>query len=174
MASLGRHRIGGYRLLFTIYLPSGDRYRRTLYRSDKRKAEDLLGLATRMEALLRQRALTPDFAVTFQYEGPLHPEDLQRLFPDRRILAFDRRTLLSSYAELCRRQCTSDRVIAINVGRAEKLLDTLGDLTTITQETIEAWQNDRLGTVARKTVNPRARRPPAAPGPVRPPPLAPG
>jgi hypothetical protein len=39
MASLGRHRTGGYRLLFTIYLASGDRYRRTLYRSDKRKAE---------------------------------------------------------------------------------------------------------------------------------------
>jgi hypothetical protein len=118
MASLGHHRTGGYHLLFTIYLAAGDRYRRTLYRSDKRKAEDLLGLATRMEALLRQHALTPDLAVTFQHEGLLHPEDLQRLFPDRRTLAFDRKALLASYGELCRRQCTSDKVIAINVSRA--------------------------------------------------------
>jgi site-specific recombinase XerD len=53
MASLGRHRTGGHRLVFTLYLPSGDRYDRTLYRRDKREAENLLGLATRLEALLR-------------------------------------------------------------------------------------------------------------------------
>jgi hypothetical protein len=129
----------GYRVVFTIFLPSGDRYTRTLYRRDKRQAEDLLGLATRMEALPRQHALTTDLAVTFQHEDLLRPEDLTRLFPMRRQLAFDRRPLLASYTDLCHRQCTSDRVIAINLGWAEKLLDTLGDLSAISQEAIEAW-----------------------------------
>ena len=55
--------------------------------------------------------------------------------------------------ELCRRQCTSNQVIAINVSRAARLLDALGDLSAISQEAIETWQHDRLGTVARKTVN---------------------
>jgi site-specific recombinase XerD len=44
-------------------------------------------------------------------------------------------------------------VIAINVSRAERLLDMLGDLSAIGQVAIETWQNKRLGTVARKTVN---------------------
>jgi hypothetical protein len=56
-----------------------------------------------------------------------------------RQLAFDRRPLLASYTDLCHRQCTSDRVIAINFGWTEKLLDTLGDLGAISQEAIEAW-----------------------------------
>jgi integrase len=153
MASLGRHRTGGYRVVFTLFLSSGDRYTRTLYRRDKREAEKLLGLATRLEALLRQQALTPDLALTFQHEELLRPEDLARLFPDRRHIAFDRRALLASYAELCRRQCTSDRVIAINQSRAEHLIDALGDLGAISQHGIEAWQNARLTQVARKTVN---------------------
>jgi hypothetical protein len=151
MANLGRHRTVGYRVVFTIFLPSGDCYTRTLYRRDKRQAEDLLGLATRMEALLRQHALTADLAVTFQHEDLLRPEDLTRLFPTRRHLAFDRRALLASYTDLCPRQCISDRVIAINVGRAEWLLDTLGDLSAISQEAIEAWQNARLIQVAGKS-----------------------
>jgi hypothetical protein len=92
-----------------------------------------------MEALLRQHALTADLAVTFQHEDLLRPEDLTRLFPMRRQLAFDRRPLLASYTDLCHRQCTSDRVIAINLGWAETLLDTLGDLGAISQEAIEAW-----------------------------------
>jgi hypothetical protein len=71
MANLGRHRTVGYRVVFTIFLPSGDRYTRTLYRRDKRQAEDLLGLATHMESLLRQHALTTDLAVTFQHESLL-------------------------------------------------------------------------------------------------------
>jgi integrase len=153
MASLGSHRAGGHRLIFTIYLASGDRYDRTLYRRDKREAENLLVLATRLEALLRQHALTPDLAVTFQHEGLLRTEDLTRLFPDRRTLAFDRRALLASYAELCRRQCTSDRVIAINQSRAEHLIDALGDLSALSHHAVEAWQNTRLSEVARKTVN---------------------
>jgi site-specific recombinase XerD len=124
MASLGRHRTGGYRIVFTIFLPSGDRYTRTLYRRDKREHEDLL-----------------------------RPEDLTRLFPDRRTLACDRKALLASYTELCRWQCTSDRVIAINVSRADHLLDTLVDLSATSQDAIETWQNDRLEKVARKTVN---------------------
>jgi hypothetical protein len=153
MASLGPYRTGGYRVVFTIFLPSGDRYDRTIYRRDKREAENLLGLATRLEALLRQQALTPDYAVSFHHEGLLRPEDLQRLFPDRRTLAFDRRALLASYAELCRRQCTSDRVIVINQSCAEHLIDSFGDLSAINQHGIEAWQNARLTQVARKTVN---------------------
>jgi hypothetical protein len=68
-------------------------------------------------------------------------------------MAFDCRAVLASYTELCRRYWTIDRVIAIDVSRAEWLLDTLGDLSAIRQETIEAWQNDRLSNVARKTVN---------------------
>jgi hypothetical protein len=151
MASLGTHRTGGYRVVCTIFLASGARYTRTLYRRDKRVAEHLLGLATRLEALLRQQTLTSDLAVTFQHEDLLRPEDLTRLFPTRRHLAFDRRALLASYTELCRRQCTSDRVIAINVSRAEKLLDTLSDLSAISQEAIEAWQNARFIQVARKS-----------------------
>jgi integrase len=153
MASLGSHRAGGHRLIFTIYLASGDRYDRTLYRRDKREAENLLVLATRLEALLRQHALTPDLAVTFQHEGLLRTEDLTRLFPDRHTLAFDHRALLASYAELCRRQCTSDRVIAINQSRAEHLIDALGDLSALSHHAVEAWQNTRLSEVARKTVN---------------------
>ena len=104
-----------------------------------------LGRAARDEATYH--------TVTFQPEDLLRPEDLTRLFPDRHTLAFDRRVLIASYTEHCRRQCSSDRVIAINVGRAEKLLDTLDDLGAISREAIEAWQNIRLGTVARKTVN---------------------
>jgi hypothetical protein len=114
-------------------------------------AEHLLGLATRLEALLRQQALTPDLAVTFQHEDLLHPKDLTRLFPARRQLTFDRRALLASYAELCGQQCTSDRVIAINVTQAEHLLDALGDLSAIHQDGIEAWQNARFIQVARKS-----------------------
>src|SRR5688500_18830831 len=68
-------------------------------------------------------------------------------------LAFDRRALLASYAELCRRQCTSDRVIVINQSCAEHLIDSFGDLSAINQHGIEAWQNARLTQVARKTVN---------------------
>jgi site-specific recombinase XerD len=68
-------------------------------------------------------------------------------------LAFDRQALLASYKELCRRQCTSAQVIAINFSRAEHLLDALGDLSAITEDAIELWQNDRLRNVARKTVN---------------------
>jgi hypothetical protein len=71
MANLGRHRTVGYRVVFTIFLPSGDRYTWTLYRRDKRQAEDLLGLATHMESLLRQHALTTDLTVTFQHESLL-------------------------------------------------------------------------------------------------------
>jgi site-specific recombinase XerD len=153
MASLGRHRTGGFRVEFFIYLSTGDRYLRTIYRRDKRDAENMLGLATRLEALLRQQVLTSDLAITFQHEGLLRPEDLQRLFPSRLHLAFDRTALLTSYTELCRRQCTSQSVIAINVSRAERLLDTLGDLSSTKQEAIEAWQNDRLRIVSRKTVN---------------------
>ena len=55
MASLGTHRTGGYRVVCTIFLASGARYTRTLYRRDKRVAEHPLGLATCLEALLRSR-----------------------------------------------------------------------------------------------------------------------
>ena len=40
-------------------------------------------------------------------------------------------------------------MIAINIGRAERLLDALGDLSALNQHTIETWQTTRLETVAR-------------------------
>lgn len=153
MATLSRHQAGGYRIEFRLYLPDGARYLRTIYRRDKRQADNLLGLATRLEALLRQQALTPDLAVTFQHAGLLRPEDLPRLFPERRTLAFDRQAVLASYAELCRRQCTSPTVIAINQSRARHLVERLGDLSALSAHAIERWQDVRLTEVARKTVN---------------------
>src|SRR5919108_1564358 len=153
MATLSPHRAGGHRVEFVVYLPSGERYRRTVYRRDKRQAEDLLGLATRLEALTRQQALTPDLAVSFQHADLLRSEDLTRLFPERRTVAFDRQALLATYAELCRRQCTSETVISINLSRAAHLLDRLGDLSPLSCSQVERWQNARLVEVSRKTVN---------------------
>jgi hypothetical protein len=153
MSTLSRHHTGGYRVRFFIFLATGERYRRDAYRRDKRAAGDLAGLANRLEALTRQQALTPDLAVTFQHEGLLRDEDVARLFPEHQALTFDRAVLLTSYEELCRRQCTSTQVIAINLSRAQRLLDALSDLSRLTARGIEAWQNRRLTQVARKTVN---------------------
>jgi hypothetical protein len=76
MAPLSRHRAGGRRVRFAIDLPSGARDERTVYRRDKCQAENLLGLATCLEALLHQKALTGELGVRFQHEGLLRPDDL--------------------------------------------------------------------------------------------------
>jgi integrase len=48
---------------------------------------------------------------------------------------------------------TSPQAIAINIGRAAKLIDTLRNLSTLDEAGVRRWRQERATQVARKTVN---------------------
>ena len=150
MASLGRHRPGGYR----VYYPDGSDRIAFAYRWAKRDAEDVLGQASQVESITRQNALTLDTATPFQHWRLLTDEDLKRWFPRRSgPLRYDPRALLEAYHAECSLHCTSQEVIRENTRRAGKFVDELGNLARLTEADLRQWQHELAGRVSRKTVN---------------------
>ena len=149
MDSLGRHHTGGYRIVFTIFLPSSDRYTLKCYRRQAsgggfpQARHPYGGLAPTACTHVRPRRPSN--------EDLLRPEDLTRLFPHRPS-AFDR-YLVSQLHRTLPAAVHQRRSSPLMSAGPRRLLNTLGDLSAINQEAIEAWQNDRLTTVVRKTVN---------------------
>jgi integrase len=152
MASLTRYS-KGYKVRYRIYYPDGANRVALAYRTSQREALRLKGQAETLESITAQNALTPETAIPFVHHRLLTADDLQAWFPKRVTLAFDRRVLLREYEAACREEMTSPQAIAINLLRAAKLIDTVGNLSTLDEARLRRWRQARAAQVARKTVN---------------------
>jgi site-specific recombinase XerD len=68
-------------------------------------------------------------------------------------LHYDREALLEAYRAHCLERCTSQDTIRENLRRAGKFVTRLGNLASLTEASVRAWRQARLGEVSRKTVN---------------------
>jgi integrase len=152
MASLTRYS-KGYKIRYRIYYPDGSDRVAFAYRTTQREAIRLKGQAESLESITRQNTLTPDTAIPFVHHRLLTPQDLEAWFPKRATLTFDRRVLLREYDAACHEEMTSPQAMAINIGRAAKLIETLRNLSTLDEAGVRRWRQERATQVARKTVN---------------------
>jgi site-specific recombinase XerD len=152
MATLSRHH-AGYRIRYRIYYPDGSTIVAYVYRTHRADARELHRLATTLEGVTRQNALTPALAIMYQHHRLLRPADLQQWFPGRDPLAFDAEALMQTYERQCQTQMTSSAAIHRNLLRAGHLLTRLGNLSALDVAGVRRWQALRLQTVSRRTVN---------------------
>jgi integrase len=152
MASLTRY-TKGWKIRYRVYYPTGTHRTATVFRSTKRDADHLVGMASQLEPITRQNALTHETAIPFVHWHLLKDEDVQQWFPGRVTLAFDADVLLDAYARQCQARMTSSAAIHRNLFRAKHLLARLGNLGVITSTDIQRWQEERASERTRKTVN---------------------
>jgi hypothetical protein len=114
----------------------------------------LLGQAEKLESRTLQNALTPEVAIPFVHLGLLTDDDLARWFPRRPSpLHYDREALLEAYRAHCLEHCTSQDTSCESLRCARKFVTRFGNLASLTEASVRAWLQARLGEVSRKTVN---------------------